>query len=67
MSKYRVFLKPIDKDDIETVKVLPTDKPYTEAKYFDTKEEAQIYIIANTSWYIIREEQEPESEPQANK
>ncbi len=63
--KYRVFLKPIDKDDIEIVQVLPTDKPYTEAKYFDTKEEAQIYIIANTSWYLIREEEDPkpESEP----
>jgi hypothetical protein len=64
--KYRVFLKPIDKDDIEIVKSLPTDKPYTEAKFFNNKEEAEIYIIANTSWYIIREEEDPKPETKAS-
>ena len=57
-SLFRVFLKPIDKDDIEIVSVLPTDKPFTEAKAFKTKEEAQIWVIANTSSYIIREDKE---------
>jgi hypothetical protein len=58
MPKFRVFMKPIDKDDIDIVKVLPLDKPFTEAKVFDTKEQAEVYVIANTTTYIIREDKD---------
>ena len=60
--KYRVFLKPVEREDIETVKTFPTEKAYGQVKLFNTKEEAENYIIANTSSYIIREEEDDEEQ-----
>jgi hypothetical protein len=64
MTKYRLFLKSLTKDDVEIVEVLPTDKAFTQSREFNSKDEAVNYVISNSSVYIIREEKETEPEPQ---
>jgi hypothetical protein len=58
VANYSIFLKDLNKDEIEVVKVLDTTRPYTQRnKNFNDVEKAKQWVMENSTTYIIREEE----------
>jgi hypothetical protein len=58
VANYSIFLKDLNKDEIEVVKVLDTTRPYTQRNNnFNDVEKAKQLLMENSTTYIIREEE----------
>lgn len=55
---FRIYLKPLTNNDVEIFQnTLPTDRGFIDTdKTFEKKDDAIIWILANCSVYVVKEE-----------